>query len=433
MLSRLRFGLSGAAQQLARSSPLQPLLLQHQSGAIAVSRSSHSAPAPSATTATAIPAPTDGLRVTPVSTKPPTAIVLMNLGGPATQADVHDFLLRLFSDRDIIPLPLQSYSARFIARRRTPTIQQQYAKIGGGSPIRSWTEKQGQAMAKMLDEISPSTAPHKPYIAFRYARPLTDDALAQMAADGVTRAVAFTQYPQYSCSTTGSSLNELARQISAAGSASPLKDMQWSVIDHWPTHPLFVQAVVHNIRQALLRFPEAKRKEVVLVFSAHSLPMTVVNRGDAYPPQVAATVHAVMQELGHSHQFQLVWQSKVGPQNWLGPRTDEAIRGFAANGRKNLLLVPIAFTSDHIETLFELDHEYADVLAKEVGIEQIERSESLNEPPPIHQSHGYNCARASPASRSHRQGLQQAAWHAVVPKCTNPKCETTRTFFGAEH
>ena len=126
--------------------------------------------------------------------------------------ETHDFLKNLFSDGDLIPLPFQSVLAPLIARRRTPQIEEQYEKIGGGSPILKYTRLQGERMAALLDELHPETAPHKAYVAFRYASPLTDATAAQMKADGVRRAVAFTQYPQYSCSTTGSSLNELYRR-----------------------------------------------------------------------------------------------------------------------------------------------------------------------------------------------------------------------------
>lgn len=128
--------------------------------------------------------------------------------------------------------------APLIARRRTPKIEEQYAKIGGGSPILKWTREQGAGMVKILDEISPSTAPHKPYVAFRYTNPLTEECIEEMKRDGVKRAIAFTQYPQYSCSTTGSSLNEMYRQLKSMGEENGI---QWSVIDRWPTHPGLVE------------------------------------------------------------------------------------------------------------------------------------------------------------------------------------------------
>ncbi|KAI1310804.1 hypothetical protein EDD11_003650 [Mortierella claussenii] len=176
--------------------------------------------------------------------KPKTGIVLMNLGGPAKEEEVHDFLLRLFSDKDLIPLPMQKYAAHFIAKRRTPKIKEQYNKIGGGSPIRKWTTEQGTAMEKLLDKISPETAPHKHYIAFRYAAPLTPETLEQMKADGIERAVAFTQYPQYSCTTTGSSMNELYRELQKV---DPERKIKWSVIDRWHSHPGLIQITGKNL------------------------------------------------------------------------------------------------------------------------------------------------------------------------------------------
>lgn len=193
------------------------------------------------------------------------------------------------ADGDLIPLGrLQSYLGPFISKRRTPKIQKQYAAIGGGSPIRKWSEYQNAEMCKILDKISPETAPHKPYVAFRYADPLTEEMYHQLLQDGFGngkggRAVAFTQYPQYSCSTTGSSLNELwkwrHRLEGKTNQESPPGAIKWSVIDRWPAHSGLVEAFAQNIEAKLAEYPEERRKDVVLLFSAHSLPMSVVNRG----------------------------------------------------------------------------------------------------------------------------------------------------------
>ncbi|KAI0049841.1 ferrochelatase [Auriscalpium vulgare] len=309
----------------------------------------------------------------PPAGKSPTAIVMLNMGGPATVPETHDFLKNLFSDGDLIPLPFQSFLAPWIAKRRTPQIEAQYAAIGGGSPILKWSEHQGAGMAQLLDELHPETAPHKSYVAFRYVRPLTEETARQMQADGVKRAVAFTQYPQYSCSTTGSSLNELFRKKDNFGG------IEWSVIDRWGTHPGFVEAVSQNIEAALQKFPESARGDTVILFSAHSLPMSVVNRGDPYVLEVSASVAAVMARLGNNNPYRLVWQSQVGPSAWMGPQTNDALKGMARLGKKQVVLVPIAFTSDHIETLYELDHEYVRE-AEELGI-HVERAESLNGSP----------------------------------------------------
>ncbi|XP_041816742.1 ferrochelatase, mitochondrial isoform X1 [Chelmon rostratus] len=307
--------------------------------------------------------------------KPKTGILMLNMGGPEKLEDVHGFLLRLFMDTDLMKLPVQNKLGPFIAKRRTPKIQEQYSKIGGGSPIKHWTSMQGEGMVKLLDEMSPETAPHKFYIGFRYVQPLTEDAIEEMEKDGVERAVAFTQYPQYSCSTTGSSLNTIYRYYRNRGERPK---MSWSVIDRWPTHPLLVECFAEHINNELQKFPEEKRDDVVILFSAHSLPMAVVNRGDPYPQEVGATVQRVMERLGHCNPYRLVWQSRVGPMPWLGPQTDEVIKGLCERGKKNILLVPIAFTSDHIETLHELDIEYGQVLGEECGVENIRRAESLN-------------------------------------------------------
>lgn len=188
-------------------------------------------------------------------------------------------------DGDLIPLGrLQNYIGSFISSRRTPKIQQQYAEIGGGSPIRKWSEYQNAEMCRILDRISPETAPHKPYVAFRYANPLTEEMYSKLFEDGFGngkggRAVAFTQYPQYSCSTTGSSLNELWKwRQRLEGKAGPGM-IDWSVIDRWPVHPGLVNTFASNIEKTLAEYPEERRRKAVLLFSAHSLPMTVINRG----------------------------------------------------------------------------------------------------------------------------------------------------------
>ncbi|MCJ1463951.1 ferrochelatase hem15 [Pseudocyphellaria aurata] len=308
------------------------------------------------------------------------------MGGPSTTGAVGDFLSRLFADADLIPLGrLQSYLGPLIASRRTPKIQKQYAAIGGGSPIRKWSEHQSSEMCKILDRRSPETAPHKPYVAFRYADPLTEEMYTQLLNDGFGRgkggrAVAFTQYPQYSCSTTGSSLNELWKWRNrlegkgTSGENNPDGTIQWSVIDRWPVHPGLVEAFAQNIEAQLASYPEERRKQVVLLFSAHSLPMSVVNRGDTYPAEVAATVYAVMTRLSFSNPYRLCWQSQVGPSAWLGAQTSDTVQAYVKKGQTDLVLIPIAFTSDHIETLYELDQE----VIHEAGHPGVKRAESLN-------------------------------------------------------
>ena len=333
--------------------------------------------------------------------------------------EVHGFLSRLFADGDLIPLgPLQKYLGPLIARRRTPKVEKQYQSIGG-SPIRKWSELQSTEACKILDKISPKTAPHKPYVAFRYANPLSEETIMKMKEDGITRAVAFTQYPQYSCSTTGSSLNELRKQLKKL---DPEESIVWSVIDRWATNTGLVQAFADNITKKLQEFPAEERSDVVLLFSAHSLPMSVVNRGDPYCAEVAATVMAVMQKLDFCNPYRLVWQSQVGPSAWMGPQTMDAIKGLGKNGRTNQILIPIAFTSDHIETLHELEEYIED--AHKLGIEGVKRCESLND----------NMTFINGAAELVKKHLEERAPATKqlmlrCPGCTNIACEATKRFF----
>jgi len=343
----------------------------------------------------------------------PTGIVLLNLGGPKTLEDVGPFLLELFQDREIIQLPLQKWLGPFIAKRRTSSVQKLYADIGGGSPILHWTNIQGQGMVERLDRLSPETAPHKFYVAFRYADPFSEDALKQMKADGIRRAIAFTQYQHFSCATTGSSLNELWR---AAGKLGMASEFQWSVIDRWPTHPGFIRAMAKTVQDGLDQFPEKERDEVLLLFSAHSLPLSIIDRGDPYPQEVGASVHEVLKAGGFKNHFLLSYQSEVGPVRWLGPSTEQVIKDLGAKGRKKVLVVGIAFTSDHIETLSEIDIEYGH-LAKSVGITEFKRAPAFNEEPLFqdalaeivldHLGSGEPC--------SSQYGLR-------CPGCVNPQC-----------
>jgi ferrochelatase len=240
-----------------------------------------------------------------------------------------------------------------------------------------------------------------------------------MAADGVKRAIALSCYPQYSCSTTGSSLNELHRVLRAKNLANAF---EWSVVDRYPTAPGLVSTLTAHIRESLAEYTPQERDKVVVLFSAHSLPMSVVNRGDPYPAEVAATVSRVMEQLGHSNPYRLVWQSQVGPSAWLGPKTHDAIEGYAKKGIKHLLVVPIAFVSDHIETLFELDIEYGG-LAEKLGI-GYKRVESLNADPRFISALGE-------VVKAHLDAGHKASRQLALrcPSCISAKCGPTKAFF----
>lgn len=306
-----------------------------------------------------------------------TAVVFMNMGGPSKLSEVYDFLYKLFADGDLIDLGVgrfQNLLAKFIATRRTPKITSHYKEIGGGSPILKWSKFQAEEACKILDKTNPETAPHKPYVAFRYAHPYTEETLEQLLKDGVTRAVAFSQYPQFSYSTSGSSINELWRQTQKL---DPERKIEWSSIDRWPDHPGLVKGFAQNIKAKLLEFPEDKRDQVRILFSAHSLPMDIINNGDAYPAEVSATAFAVMKELKFSNPYRVIYQSQVGPKPWLGAQTSKFVPKIEEKSA-GIILVPVAFTSDHIETLHELDIE----LVEDVKYpEKLKRAESLNGSP----------------------------------------------------
>lgn len=309
--------------------------------------------------------------------RPKTGILMMNMGGPKDGDEVNSFLKNLFSDRDLFKIPFQDKLGSWIARRRTPMIREAYGEIGGGSPIHKWTHLQGEGMVEILDQISPQTGPHKYYVGFRYVSPYTEEAIEAMERDGLERAVAFSQYPHYSCSTTGSSLNALWRHYRDRDWPS---HMAWSVIDRWPTHPALVNSFADSIKEKLSTFPADVRDDVVILFTAHSLPQKYVMKGDSYPYEVAATVQAVMDQLGHTHSHVLTWQSKVGLLPWLSPSTKDKMKSLETSGFKGILLVPISFTSDHIETLYELDIEYAEILSYNNSM-IVKRAESMNDRP----------------------------------------------------
>ncbi|XP_058467473.1 ferrochelatase, mitochondrial isoform X1 [Malaya genurostris] len=354
--------------------------------------------------------------------KPRTAIVMLNMGGPQNTDQVHDYLHRIMTDRDMIQLPVQSKLGPWIAKRRTPEVQKKYSEIGGGSPILKWTNLQGELLCQQLDKASPETAPHKHYVAFRYVTPLTEDALQQVERDQPERVVLFSQYPQYSCATSGSSFNAIFSHYK--NNKNGLSKAKWSIIDRWGTHPLLAKTFADNIRTELNKFPKEKQKDVILLFSAHSLPLKAVNRGDAYPSEVGATVQNVMDELKYCNPYCLVWQSKVGPLPWLEPFTENAIKGYVKQGKKNFILIPIAFVNEHIETLHELDIEYCTELAHEVGAEKIGRAAAPNDHPlfidaltDIVHSHLRHGSTVNPK------------FLLRCPACVNAKCSTSKEWF----
>lgn len=298
-----------------------------------------------------------------------TAVLLLQMGGPNSLTAIEPFLFNLFSDRDIIrigPAFLQPTIARFIARRRSKKVMEYYRKIGGKSPIRELTEQQAAALETVLG------AEYRCFVAMRYSKPDTAEALAAIAREGITSIIALSLYPHYSLATVGSSINELQRELKKSTS-----QLRISYIRQFYDHPAYIAALAEKVECGLAGFPE--RGGVQLLFSAHGLPQSFIDSGDPYLEHIQATVRLVMEHLGGiSHH--LAFQSRAGPVKWLEPSTEAKIAELAAAGCKQLLMVPLSFVSDHIETLYEIDIQYRDE-ATSLGITDFRRTEALNSSP----------------------------------------------------
>jgi len=312
-------------------------------------------------------------------------VLLLNLGGPESLEAVEPFLYNLFSDREIIQLPggplLQKPFARLIAKVRGPKVRENYRSIGGGSPILELTRRQASALERALNgsEESASTRFHVG-VAMRYWHPDSAEALAEMRDLGVRRIVALTLYPQYSSATTGSSLSALARTVT---SVFPDEGFHWTAIDRYPEEPEYLEALTDTVVEALDALPAAERSETVILFSAHGLPVRFIQAGDPYVEEIARTrtgVLRLLEQRGRRHPWKMGYQSRTGPVRWIGPYTDQVIEELARAGTRSVLVVPLAFVSDHIETLYEIDLLFGG-LARRLGIPGFHRTRMLNDTP----------------------------------------------------
>lgn len=301
-------------------------------------------------------------------------VVLFNLGGPDSLEAVEPFLNNLFNDPDIINFPgsflFRRGLAKLISSTRHSKVQKQYAQIGGKSPIKEFTLGQ----AKLLEEKLNKTIDARVFVAMRYWHPFTAEALDAIAKEGIKKVVLLPLYPQYSKATTLSSNVEWKRQLAKR---KDLKDLKTVLVKSYYDFPPYIDAFVERINQGLERFPAEQRKDVHILFSAHGTPMKLVREGDPYSEHIKKTVELVVERGNFKQPHSLCYQSKVGPQKWLTPSTPDTIKELAATGEKNMLAVPIAFASDHLETLFEVGIEFKH-LAKEAGVEQFEVTEGLN-------------------------------------------------------
>lgn len=286
------------------------------------------------------------------------AVVLFNLGGPDGPDAVEPFLFNLFSDPAIIGLPglLRRPLARLISRRRAPVAREIYAKMGGGSPILGNTEAQAKALEARLRAGGIDA---RAFIAMRYWHPFADETARAVAAVKPDKAVLLPLYPQYSTTTTASSLKSWCEAAHAAGLACEM-----SAVCCYPAERGFVAAVAGVVREKLSGWSGPAPR---ILFSAHGLPKKVIRRGDPYQWQVERTAAAVVAALGGAApDWTICYQSRVGPLEWIGPSTEAEVRR-AGRDRVPVLVVPIAFVSEHSETLVELDIEYRHV-AEQAGV-----------------------------------------------------------------
>jgi ferrochelatase len=303
-------------------------------------------------------------------------VLLLNLGGPDELEDVRPFLYNLFSDPEIIRLPfswLQSPLAWLISTLRAKKSQENYRQIGGGSPLRHITQAQAQALQEQLQSQGKDA---KVYIGMRYWHPFTEEAIARIKRDAIEQLVILPLYPQFSISTSGSSF----RLLEKLWQEDPtLNRIEYTVIPSWYQQPGYLQAMAQLIAQELDQFPNPD--SVHIFFSAHGVPVSYVTEaGDPYQQEIEDCTALIMQTLNRPNAHTLAYQSRVGPVEWLKPYTEDALQELGAQGVEDLLVVPISFVSEHIETLQEVDIEYRE-LAEESGIHNFQRVPALNTHP----------------------------------------------------
>ena len=295
------------------------------------------------------------------------AVVLFNLGGPDCLKAVRPFLFNLFNDPAIIgaPAPIRWALAKYISGKRAPFARDIYRQIGGKSPLLDLTNQQAQALEQALDGAGQQV---KCFVAMRYWHPMTEQTVAEVKAWGPDQVVLLPLYPQFSTATSGSSLGAWHKIAKKAG-------LKVSTLDLccWPTQGGMIEAQTELLAKALTKAGPNSR----VLFSAHGLPQTVIDKGDPYLFHVEQTAKAIVSKLDRADLDWLIsYQSRVGPQKWVEPFTDVEIRRAGEQG-KNLVVLPIAFVSEHSETLVELDIEYAH-LAKESGVPVYMRVPALN-------------------------------------------------------
>ena len=320
------------------------------------------------------------MEATATKRQPRVGVLLLNLGGPERIQDVKPFLYNLFSDPEIIRLPVAAMQKPFawlISSLRSSKSQQAYRSIGGGSPLRRITKQQARELQSNLRQKGVDATS---YVAMRYWHPFTESAVADLKADGIDQVVVLPLYPHFSISTSGSSFRELQRlrNTDPAFSRLPIR-----CIRSWYDHPGYIQALANLIAREIQACEEPATAHIF--FSAHGVPKSYVeDAGDPYQLEIVACSKLILeqlrQQLGHSNPFTLAYQSRVGPVEWLKPYTEDALQELGEQGVKDLVVVPISFVSEHIETLEEIDIDYRE-LATAAGVKNFRRVPALDTDP----------------------------------------------------
>jgi ferrochelatase len=297
-----------------------------------------------------------------------TAVVLLNLGGPNDPAGIKPFLYNLFSDHDIFNFPFgQKFIARMISSLRIKSSAEKYKLIGGSSPIGRWTEIQRRMLEKELQASYPEISV---FTAMRYTQPDTAETVRQIAEGGFDKVILLPLYPQYSFATTVSSFNEWKRN------AAKLKARQIFINDFYRNTD-YINAVTGRIIQTASDNDVKIGSDCAVIFSAHSTPVSMKEKGDPYSEQIQETAKAIALAGGIS-EYKISYQSKVGPVKWLEPSTESIIEEMAGKGFKTIIAVPVSFVSDHLETLYDLGIYYKN-FAEAKGIKNFYVTGGLND------------------------------------------------------
>ena len=306
-------------------------------------------------------------------------VLLLQMGGPGSLDEVEGYIERLFADPNLVQLPwpvkcFQKRLARRVARRRSPEVRDQYRQIGGGSPNNPITIAQAARLERLLAAQAPDGVTFRCYAAMGYTEPSVESALRQAVEDGCKHFVALSMFPQYSMASSGASFADLEASADRVG----VDPASITRVERWGSRPDYLDALAAHTRATLEAARAAHPAPAHLVVSAHGLPVSYVKRGDPYVDEVQLTVAGLRERLPRDQVVTLSFQSRATPVKWVEPATDATLVRLGNEGVKNLVVLPVSFVNDHIETLYEIDIQLADV-ARDAGVEEYRRVPVFND------------------------------------------------------